>query len=167
LSIDDGDGDLLSDADEIQDWRDQLLHPELATDAYERLAQRLLREAGFVQVEVTGRSGDGGIDGRGIWRLGLLSFHVSFQCKRYKDTVGPAVVRDFRGGMTGRADKGLIITSGSFTKEALREATRDGAAAIDLVDGDQLADQLKALGLGVTTTLVEQVTVDPDWFSNL
>ena len=108
----------------------------------------LLRESGFIQVEVTGQSGDGGIDGKGIMRLGgLLSFHVIFQCKRYQGSVGAGHVRDFRGAMVGRADKALMITTGNFTKDAVREATRDGAPAIDLIDGDLLVDKLKELGL--------------------
>jgi restriction system protein len=151
-------------------WREQLLEVILGLPpaSFERLAQRILREAGFIQVEVTGRSGDGGIDGNGILRLsGLLSFHVSFQCKRWQAAVGPATVREFRGAMMGRADKGLIITTSSFTKDAIREATRDGAAAIDLVDSDQLVEMLKALGLGVTTRQVEEVTIDKGWFEGI
>jgi restriction system protein len=149
-------------------WRDELLETLLEMDpsAFERLVQRLLRECGFVQVEVLGRSGDGGIDGKGIMRLGgLLSFHVIFQCKRYRDTVGAGHVRDFRGAMVGRADKGLLITTGNFSKDATREATRDGAPAIDLIDGDQLVEKLKELELGVRTKKVEveEVTVDRDW----
>jgi restriction system protein len=66
--------------------------------------------------------------------------------------------------MAGRADKGLFITTGSFTREAIREATRDGASPIDLVDGEQLADKLKELGLGTKTLMVEEVTIDTDWF---
>lgn len=98
----------------------------MPADAFERLCQRLLRESGFIEVEVTGRSGDGGIDGTGILRLNnMLSFHVVFQCKRYKDLVGPSPIRDFRGAMVGRTDKGLFITTGTFTREALKEATRD------------------------------------------
>jgi restriction system protein len=150
-------------------WREHALDLMLGMSpaAFERLAQRLLRESGFVQVEVTGRSGDGGIDGNGILRLGLLSFHVSFQCKRWQASVGPAVIREFRGAMMGRADKGLIITTSSFTKDALREAAREGAAAIDLVDGEQLVDMLKDLSLGVTTHLVEEVAIDADWFNSI
>jgi restriction system protein len=135
--------------------------------AFERLAQRLLREAGFIQVEVTGRSGDGGIDGKGIMRLGgFLSFHVFFQCKRYKDVVSASHVRDFRGAMVGRADKGILITTGNFTKEAVREATRDGAPTIDLIDGEALVEKLKEFGLGVNTKRVEveQVSIDHSWF---
>ena len=143
---------------------------EMEASAFERLCQRLLRESGFIQVEVTGRSGDGGIDGKGIMRLGgLLSFHVIFQCKRYRGSVTPNHVRDFRGAMVGRADKGLLITTGNFTKDAVREATRDGAPAIDLIDGDQLVDKLKELSLGIMTQKieVEQVTIDPTWFISI
>lgn len=151
-------------------WRDELLTAlqNMNPSAFERLIQRLLRESGFTQVEVTGRSGDGGIDGKGIMRLGgLLSFHVIFQCKRYRGSVTVSQVRDFRGAMVGRADKGLLITTGNFTKDAVLEATRDGAPAIDLIDGDLLMDKLHELGLGVTTkqVVVEQVAVDGEWFA--
>ena len=153
-------------------WRDELLATLLKMDpsAFERLVQRLLRESGFIKVQVTGKSGDGGIDGKGIMRLGgLLSFHVIFQCKRYQGSVSASKVRDFRGAMVGRADKGLLITTGNFTKDALREATRDGAPAIDLIDGDLLLDKLKELGLGVKTEIVqvEQVSINRDWFLSI
>jgi len=126
-------------------WKEQLLGVllKMKPTAFERLCQRLLRESGFVKVEVTGKSGDGGIDGIGVLRVQLVSFHVLFQSKRWKDSVGASVVRDFRGAMVGRADKGLIITTGNFTSDARREATRDGAPAIDLVDGDYLCELLK------------------------
>jgi len=155
-----------------QTWEDDLLRTLLKMEpsAFERLIQRMLRESGFIQVEVTGRSGDGGIDGRGIMRLGgLLSFHVIFQCKRWQGSVGAGQVRDFRGAMVGRADKGLLITTGIFTQDAVREATRDGAPAIDLIDGDQLLGKLKQLSLGVKTQKVEieQITIDHDWFLNI
>lgn len=149
------------------DWKDRLMALLLALEpaAFERLCQRLLREFGFIKVEVTGKSGDGGIDGTGVLRVNLLSFHVLFQCKRYSGSVGASAVRDFRGAMVGRTDKGLIITTGTFTADARREATRDGAPAIDLVDGDALCDLLKDRRLGVTVEMVEQVTVDEDAFA--
>jgi len=153
-------------------WQEDLLTTllKMEPDAFERLAQRLLRESGFIQVEVTGRSGDGGIDGKGIMRLGgLLSFHVFFQCKRYKGSVSAGQVRDFRGAMVGRADKGLLITTGNFTRSAEQEATRDGAPTIDLIDGELLIQKLKELSLGVETKIVPQeiVDIDHEWFLSL
>ena len=160
-----------TDTPEAQGWREELYHvltKEMTPDAFERLTQRLLRESGFVQVEVTGRTGDGGIDGKGIARIhGFMSFHVIFQCKKYQGSVSAGQIRDFRGAMVGRADKGLFITTGSFTPAAVKEATRDGAPPIDLVDGDQLAEKLKEFQLGIKTRMIEKVTIEKDWFSNL
>lgn len=163
----------LEDADtpEVQGWREELyqvLTKDISPDAFERLTQRLLRESGFVQVEVTGRTGDGGIDGKGIARIhGFMSFHVIFQCKKYQGSVSAGDIRDFRGAMVGRADKGLFITTGTFTPAAVKEATRDGAPPIDLVDGEQLAEKLKEFQLGINTQMIEKVTIDKDWFTNL
>ena len=156
---------------EEQGWKEQLsavLTQKLDPSAFERLVQRLLRESGFIQVEVTGRTGDGGIDGKGIAKIhGFMSFHVLFQCKRYKGSVGPSEIRDFRGAMVGRADKGLFITTGTFTPAAIKEATRDGAPPIDLVDGDELAEKLKEFELGLKRELVEKVVVDDKWFEGI
>jgi restriction system protein len=156
---------------EGEEWKEKLhllLIQKLSPASFERLVQRLLREAGFVQVEVTGRTGDGGIDGRGIARVhGLLGFHVLFQCKRYQGSVGPGEIRDFRGAMVGRSDKGLFITTGTFTAAAAKEASRDGAPPIDLIDGDALAEKLKELGLGVAIETVEVVRIEDDWFKNI
>ena len=128
------------------------------------MIQRILREKGFSQVEVTGKTGDGGIDGKGIAKInGILSFHIIFQCKRYK---GTGATRDFRGSMIGRTDKGLFITTGSFTRDAIREANRDGAPAIDLIDGEKLVEKLKELNLGIDVELREHITVNEKWFEN-
>jgi len=135
---------------EETNWKEQLLNVlfDIPPEAFERLAQRLLRESGFIQVEVIGKTGDGGIDGKGIVRIsGFLSFHVIFQCKRYKGSITPSQIRDFRGAMQGRADKGLFITTGTFTRDAIKEATRDGAPPIDLIDGELLCDKLKEFKL--------------------
>jgi restriction system protein len=150
-------------------WKDQLLDiiRDMPADAFERLSQRILREAGFVKVEVTGRAGDGGIDGIGVLRLVLVSFQVFFQCKKYSGTVGPGAIRDFRGAMVGRTDKGLFITTGRFTADAKKEATRDGAPPIELIDGEHLCDLLKQLKLGVKTEMVEKVSVEPDFFKGI
>lgn len=152
-----------------ESWQDQLISvlQAMPPDAFERLAQRILRESGFVKVEVKGKSGDGGIDGIGVLRVNLLSFQVFFQCKRYKDSVSAGAIRDFRGAMVGRTDKGLLITTGRFTPDAKKEATRDGAPLIDLIDGEQLCEILKTLRLGVKAEMVEQVTIDADAFKDI
>ncbi|MDQ2851181.1 MAG: restriction endonuclease [Actinomycetota bacterium] len=164
-------GEIGSDIDEEYDWKSDLLEALMTMEpaAFERLAQRLLREADFISVNVTGRSGDGGIDGLGIYRLSLLSFPVFFQCKRYRGSVGSGAVRDFRGAMAGRGDKGLLITTGTFTADAKAESTRDGAPPVDLIDGLALCDLLKQYELGVRTAIrqVEDITVEPNFFAQL
>ncbi len=151
-----------------QPWQAEALCVVRAMDpgAFERLCQRLLRQAGFINVIVTGRPSDGGIDGVGVYRMSLVSFLVFFQCKRYSGTVGSAQVRDFRGAMIGRGDKGLLITTGSFTPAARAEATRDGAPPLDLIDGDELVELLREHRLGITTVerVVHDVTVHPEFF---
>ena len=158
-------------AKEIEAGWKETLHQKLLQmkpDAFERLAMRFLRESGFVQVEVTGRSGDGGIDGKGIIKLqNVLSYHVVFQCKRYKGSIGSGAIRDFRGAMVGRADKGLFITTGTFTRDAIQEATRDGTSPIDLIDGENLVEMLKQLRLGVHVRMVEEIEVNAAWFESI
>jgi restriction system protein len=122
----------------------------LPPEGFERLCQRLLRESGFERVTVTGRSGDGGIDGIGILQMTpFVSFKVLFQSKRYDGAVSVSQVRDFRGAMMGRADKGIILTTGTFTTDASKEAVRDGVPPIELVDGEKLVDMFEALELGL------------------
>ena len=130
----------------------------LSPSGFERICQRLLREAGFEKVEVTGRSGDGGIDGNGVLQLNpFVSFQVLFQCKRYDGNVTASQVRDFRGAMMGRAEKGIILTTGRFTADAEREATRDGVQPIELVDGDKLVSMFEQLELGMRPQTVYEV----------
>ncbi len=152
-------------------WKDKLLDTllEMSPKGFEKLALRLLREAGVQGLVLTGASGDEGIDGRGVYRMELLSFPVFFQCKRYRGSVGPSAVRDFRGAMAGRGEKGLLITTGNFTTSASAEARRDGAPPVDLVDGDQLCDLLKHYAIGVTTTprTVEDVSISTEYFNSL
>jgi restriction system protein len=163
----------LEESDEVEPiWKEELLNTikSMKPPAFERLCQRLLRESGFTQVEITGRSGDGGIDGKGVVKIGgLLSFHVIFQCKRYSGSISPSTVRDFRGAMVGRADKGIIITTGTFTRDAKLEAQRDGAVPIDLIDGVELVEKLKELSLGMRIEIekLEKVEINKDWYSNL
>lgn len=166
------DNNLIAKSDELNEltWEDELVDilKSMQPDAFERLSQRFLRELGFSNVEVTGKTADGGIDGKGIIKIGgVLSFHVVFQCKRYAGSVSSPSIRDFRGAMMGRADKGLFITTGTFTRDAKKEAQRDGATPIDLIDGNDLAEQLKNLHLGVDVKLKEHVTIKPEWFNSI
>jgi restriction system protein len=150
-----------------RDYREEVLAIilKLPPSGFERLSQRLLREAGFTQVLVTGKSGDGGIDGVGTLQVNpLVSFKVLFQCKRYASSVSPSQVRDFRGAMAGRADKGIIITTGTFTAEARREASRDGVPPIELIDGDKLINMLEQLELGLRP--VTTYEVEPQFFKD-
>jgi restriction system protein len=137
---------------EGQDHRARLIEliRSVSPGGFERLSQRLLRESGFQRVTVTGRTGDGGIDGIGTLQVNpFVSFNVLFQCKRYQGAVTPSHIRDFRGAMMGRADKGIILTTGTFTLEAKKEARRDGVPPIELVDGDALIDMFERLELGL------------------
>lgn len=157
--------------DGVNDWREELITRIMQMDprAFERLAVRLLREAGFINVNTTPASNDEGIDAVGVYRMSLLSFPVYVQCKRYKSSVGPDKVRDFRGAMAGRGDKGLLVTTANFTKAAKDEATRDGATPIDLVDGERLCELLKQYGLGVSVQkrVEEDITVHPEFFDDI
>jgi restriction system protein len=130
----------------------------LSPTGFEAFAQRLLRESGFQGVTVTGRTGDGGIDGNGILQVNpLVSFKVLFQCKRYAGSVGAGTIRDFRGAMMGRADKGIILTTGSFTSDARKEAVRDGVPPIELVDAEKLVNMLEDLELGLKPVRAYQI----------
>jgi restriction system protein len=164
--------DTVVEDDEIENktWQQELIELllSMSPDAFERLVQRILRESGFSQVEVTGKTGDGGIDGKGIFKIaGLISFNVLFQCKRWQNSVTASDIRDFRGALQGRADKGLFATTGSFTRDAVKEASRDGATPIDLLDGEALTNKIKELKLGLSIEYVEKITINKKWFENI
>jgi restriction system protein len=138
---------------------------KLTPKGFERICQKLLRESGFQEVEVTGRTNDGGIDGNGILALNpLVTFKVLFQCKRYEGAVNPSQVRDFRGAMQGRADKGIILTTGRFSTEAKKEAIRDGVPPIELVDAEKLAEMFESLQLGLKPRTVYEI--DEEFFDD-
>jgi restriction system protein len=137
---------------ERADYKSELLAliKSLPPSGFERLCQRLLRESGFQQVVVTGKSGDGGIDGIGVLQVNpFVTFSILFQCKRYEGSVTPSQIRDFRGAMMGRADKGIVITTGTFTLDAKKEARRDGVPPIELVAGEDLVKLFEDHELGL------------------
>ena len=156
---------LPSAIDNVDRYRKQLLERirNLTPNGFERITQRILRESGFSEVKVTGKSGDGGIDGSGTLSLNkLVSIQVLFQCKKYQGSVGSPTVRDFRGAMQGRAEYGLILTTGIFTADARREASRDGVSPIELIDGERLIDLMKDLQLGLVP--IQTFAVDEGFF---
>ena len=163
--------DLDSDFDsftESKSWREQITDILLNMNpyAFEKLAQRLLRECGFSDVEVTKKTGDGGIDGTGKLRInGIFSFNVAFQCKRYKGAVGAPEIRDFRGSLSTNIEKGVLITTGFFTRAALEEASSEGKRLIDLMDGEDLINKLAEYGIGLNE--VKSYEVDMDFFNSL
>jgi restriction system protein len=164
--VDGGDGAAPADADEEADWEDVAIRAvqEMDPTRVEHLFLRLLREEGFEHLEHTGKAGDGGVDGTGVYRISLLSFRIFFQCKRYRDSIGPSDIRDFRGAMEGRGERGLFVTTSWFTKAAEDEASRVGARPVDLVDGPALARLLAKHGLGVKTSSRDAFEVVPSFF---
>lgn len=154
--------------DEVKPWRQRLLEILQTMDPYgfERLTQRILRECGFTQVEVTKKSGDGGIDGIGKLRInGIFSFNVAFQCKRYSGVVGAGEVRDFRGSLNNNTEKGVLITTGTFSKAAKTEASDPGKRLIDLMDGEELIDKIVECRIGVHE--VKSYEIDEEFFRKI
>ena len=156
------------ESDEIRPWRQRLSEVLKKMDAYafERLSQRLLRECGFTQVIVTKKSGDGGIDGTGKLKInGIFSFNVAFQCKRYTDAVGAPAIRDFRGSLTTDIEKGIFITTGTFTKAAVEEASNAGKQQIDLISGEEFMNKLAEYGIGLTE--IKDYEIDEEFFRKI
>jgi len=152
---------------EIKIWKKELLEilKKIGPNAFERLTMRLLREEGFEKLHNIGKPGDGGIDILGEWHISLISFPVLVQCKRYKGSVGPDQIRDFRGAMAGRTDHGLFITTGAFTKSARIEASRDGAPKINLINGEELCDLLAKYQLGIDEK--DSFKIDKSFFESI
>ena len=154
--------------EEQKDWREQVadILQNLDPYAFEKLAQRLLRECGFSDVNVTKRSGDGGIEGTGKVRIkGIFSFNVAFQCKRNKVQVGASAIRHSRGSLGTNIEKGVLITTGAFTHAAKEEASSEGKRLIDLMDGEELINKLAEYGIGLNE--VKSYEIDEDFFNSL
>ena len=154
--------------DEAKPWRARLSEILQTMDpfGFERLTQRVLRECGFTQVEVTKKAGDGGIDGTGKLKInGIFSFNVAFQCKRYKGAVGAPEVRDFRGSLTTDIEKGVLITTGTFSKAARDEASNPGKQQIDLIDGEEFINKIVEYGIGVRE--VKAYEIDEEFFQKI
>ncbi|MCQ2381111.1 MAG: restriction endonuclease [Acidaminococcaceae bacterium] len=154
--------------EEVQSWRERLTEilKNMNPYAFERLAQRVLRESGFVDVQVTKKSGDGGIDGIGKLKInGIFTFNVAFQCKRYKDMVGSPEITTFRGSLPTNIEKGVLITTGIFSKAAKEEACAAGKKHIDLIDGEEFIDKIAECHIGVKE--IKSYEIDEQFFENI
>tara|TARA_Y100000816_G_C25979725_1_gene511486 strand:+ start:58 stop:903 length:846 start_codon:yes stop_codon:yes gene_type:complete len=151
-----------------EDWKTEVLNiiNNSSPKSFENLCQRLLRESGCINVEVVGGANDKGIDGTAVLRLGLISFPVKFQCKRYGSSqVTPKLIREFRGTL-GQVDKGIFITTGRFTKLAKEEGQDlSKGKTMDMIDGDTLCDLLREYKIGIEEK--NDVNVDKDFFENI
>lgn len=153
---------------EFPSWKEKLssILINMNPFAFERLTQQLLRECGFADVEVTKKTGDGGIDGIGKFKLnGIFTFNVAFQCKRYSGLVSASAIRDFRGSLTTDIEKGLFITTGRFTRDAKEEAMKSGKKQIDLIDGNEFMDKLAQYEIGLKET--KNYEIDEKFFNNI
>lgn len=154
--------------EEIKPWRKKLHNILINMNPYsfEKLSQRLLRECGFEDVHVTKKSGDGGIDGTGRLKInGIFSFNIAFQCKRYQGTVGAPEIRDFRGSLTTDIEKGVFITTGTFSKAAIDEASNPGKQQIDLIDGEEFMTKLAEYEIGLRE--IKDYEIDENYFEKL
>ncbi|WP_333665663.1 restriction endonuclease [Parvibaculum sp.] len=148
--------------DEVQEELVTLLR-SVTDKGFEELCGRLLRHIGFENVKVSGQSGDRGIDGEGYLLINrFVRTKVMFQCKRYAGTVQAKEVRDFRGAIQGRAERGIFLTTGTFTKGAREEAARENATAIELVDIDRLLELMIGESLGVSEA--KALTINREFF---
>lgn len=154
--------------EEVRPWRKKLYDvlTNMNPYSFEKLTQRLLRECGFDDVRVTKKSGDGGIDGTGKLRInGIFSFNIAFQCKRYQGSVGAPDIRDFRGSLDNNIEKGVFITTGSFSKAAIEEASTPSKKQIDLINGEEFISKLAEFGLGVKE--VKDYEIDEEYFAKI
>lgn len=159
---------LIDSPDEIAPWRKKIMDVLLNMDpfAFERLSQRLLRECGFTEVKVTQKTGDGGIDGTGKLKInGVFSFNVAFQCKRYKGVISPAIVQAFRGSLPQNIEKGILITTGTFSKKAKEEAANPSRQQIDLMDGEEFVNKLAEYEIGVKPVI--DYEIDETFFESI
>jgi restriction system protein len=149
------------------DYKQQILDylRKMTPKNFERFCLYLLRVNHFENLQLTGKSHDEGIDGVAVLRINpFVSFKVLFQAKRYKDgnNVSRDQIGDFRNAMIGRADKGIFITTSKFTQEAIKEANRDGAPQVELVDSDKLIKMIEISQLGLKP--VTTYEVDPSFY---
>ncbi|HDQ06373.1 MAG TPA: hypothetical protein ENN36_06610 [Candidatus Bathyarchaeota archaeon] len=132
-------------------FRSQLLDKlhELTPRQFEIFSRKLLQAYGFVQVNVTNLTSDGGIDGYGKFRLGLATMNVAFQCKRWQGNIGRPEVDKFRGAIQGEFEQGVFFVTSDFTQQAKDASLKKGAVPIILLNGESIVDIMMQKGIGV------------------
>ncbi len=160
--------DILEDIDKNEPENSNIINKEnlleilqnLTPFGFEKICLELLRESGFDNLIHTAATRDGGFDGYGTLELNqFISIKVLFQFKRYKGTVSRAQVGDFRNAMMGRAEKGIMLTTGIFSQDAWEEADRVSEYKIELVDGIKLVKMFQKAGVGVKPETIYKVDI--------
>lgn len=136
----------------------------LSPDKFEDFCRIFLTKYGFLEMKLTRRGRDGGIDVTGRLKVGLASMRVAVQCKKYaaENKIGRSSVSAFRGDITGDFEQGIYITTSSYTKEAEDVSFKPACIPIVLIDGEQLADFMIDKRIGVQRDLVEIYDFEQD-----
>lgn len=152
-------------ADSDGNWKDGLLQAiqKMGPAAFANLCSILLKEAGFRDLETAGGNGEDEFVGVGVYKHHLIRSRVYVQCQRRADRIPTREVRAFADAISSRANRGLFITTGTFTRDAQKVA-KDGSQPIDLIDGEELCDLLKEYGLGVKVETREHITINQKFF---
>jgi restriction system protein len=124
---------------------------------FEAFATKLLTAYGFRKMKVTNKhtAPDGGIDGDGELRVGLVTMRAAFQCKKWRGSVGRPEIDKFRGAIQGRFEHGYFFTTSTFSNDARQASIRDGAVPIFLFDGHEIIQIMIDKGLGVGRRPIE------------
>jgi restriction system protein len=122
----------------------------LEPSMFERFCRNLLAAYGFAELVVTRVARDGGVDGHGRLKVGLVTFRVAFQCKRWTGgTVGRPEIDRFRGAIQGQYEQGMFFTTSTFTAEAQSVSRKPGAVPVVLVDGALIVAFMIDRGFGI------------------
>lgn len=135
----------------VAQFKDNMLERLMALtpEQFEHFAKKLLTAYGFVNVAVTAKSHDGGIDGHGALKVGLARMNVAFQCKRWQNSVQRPEVDKFRGAIQGEFEQGIFFTTSEFTEGAKGASLKRGAVPIVLLDGESIVDLMIEKQFGV------------------
>lgn len=137
---------------------------EITPPAFEQLVGALLAQIGFEDVEVTGRSGDGGLDVQAELTVGgITRVKTAIQVKRWKHNVSGKTVRELRGALVAD-QRGLVITTSDFTRDAITEASAPSKVPISLVTGEKLVTLLVDNQIGVKTRDLKYHVLDLEQF---